>query len=247
LLLVLGAGLILGGASAHTPLLGVPMAAVGFVVAARAFVRLVPTGTLRLAEGVPAAIATRGLLTFAFFGVDAYVSYTLVELHDTSTTLAGVALTAATLTWTAGSWVQERRVRAVGPRTFVRAGFVFVAIAIAGMVAVVEVSVPIAVAVLAWGVAGLGMGLAYSPQSLTVLSFAPRGREGDATASLQICDVLGVALGTGAAGAVVAAGDTAGWAKDTPLLFAFASLGVVAVLGAIAAGRMPARLAEPKA
>ena len=39
-------------------------------VGGRAFTRLVPPGTLRLAPGLPAAVAIRGLVTFAFFGTD---------------------------------------------------------------------------------------------------------------------------------------------------------------------------------
>ena len=110
------------------------------------------------------------------------------------------------------------------------------------MVCVVEFSVPVAVAVVAWGVAGFGMGIAYSPLSLTVLAYAPAGQEGRASASLQLCDTLGIALGTGAAGAVVATGAALGWARSTPLLLSFAVLGGVAVFGAIVAARLPREL-----
>jgi hypothetical protein len=58
----------------------------------------------------------------------------LTSLRHTSTTLAGVALTAATLFWTAGAWVQERRVHTIGPRAFVRAGFAVIACGIGLMV-----------------------------------------------------------------------------------------------------------------
>jgi MFS family permease len=237
-----GAGLILGAASARSVWIGVPLAVAGLLVGTRAFIRLVPAGTLRLARGLPAAVATRGLLTFAFFGVDAYVSLALTSLRGTSTTLAGVALTAATLTWTAGSWVQERRVRTSGPRALVRAGFLAIALGIAGMILVVEVATPIVVAVVAWGVAGLGMGIAYSPLSLIVLAFCAPGEEGRSTASLQLADVLGIALGTGAAGAFVSSGARLGWDTSTALLLAFTGLGAVAVLGAVAAHRLPGSL-----
>ena len=51
--------------------MAIPIGVVGAVVGVRAFLRLVPPGTVRLAPGLPAAIATRGILTFAFFGADA--------------------------------------------------------------------------------------------------------------------------------------------------------------------------------
>ena len=59
--------------------------------------------------------------------------------------------------------------------------------------------------ILAWAVAGAGMRLAYAPLSVATLYRAAAGREGRATSALQLCDVLGQALGTGVAGAIVAA------------------------------------------
>ena len=49
----------------------------------------------------------------------------------------------------------------------------------------------------AFGVAGLGMGLAYSPLALIVLREAPPETQGAATSALSLTDSLGTALGTG--------------------------------------------------
>jgi hypothetical protein len=87
------------------------------------------------------------------------------------------------------------------------------------------------------------MGLAYAPLSLIVLAEAPAGGEGMASASLMLCDTLGVALGTGASGAIVAAGDALGWSKSSTLTIAFVMCGVVALLATAAAVRLPRRLA----
>ena len=57
----------------------------------------------------------------------------------------------------------------------------------------------------AWTVAGLGMGLAYAPLSLMMLQKALPGQEGQASASLNLADVLGTAIGIGVGGAAVAA------------------------------------------
>jgi MFS family permease len=246
LLVTAGAGLVLAAISARSMWAAIPLAIVGAAIGIPAFMRLVPPGTLRLAPGLPAAVGTRGLLTFAFFGVDAYISLALTSLRGTSTTLAGVALTAATLTWTAGSWIQERRVHTVGPRALVRAGFFAIAVGIGLMILVVEIATPVAVAVIAWAVAGLGMGIAYSPLSLIVLAYSPPGSEGRSTASLQLSDVLGIALGTGAAGAIVSSGAALGWDPATALLIAFAGLGGIAVLGSVAAQRLPDTLREAR-
>src|SRR3546814_1825506 len=83
------------------------------------FLRLVPAGTIRLAPGMPAAILLRGILTFAFFGADAYVSLTFQDVRGRETWVAGLALTAATILWPNGAWTQERFVNRVGPRRLV--------------------------------------------------------------------------------------------------------------------------------
>lgn len=240
LTLVVGAGLVLAGASAHSVVATPVLVAAGVLVGARAFLRLVPTGTVRLARGLPAAVALRGLLTFAFFGTDVYVSFTVTSARNASIALGGIALTAATLTWTAGSWVGERRVRTIGPRRFVTVGLLTIALGIGLMIAVAQAAVPTAVAVVAWAVGGLGMGLAYAPLALVVLAEAPPGTEGTASAAMQLCDTLGVALGTGVSGAIVAAGASLAWARGTALTVAFALCAAIAAITAFAAMRLPA-------
>jgi MFS family permease len=245
LVLTLGAGLVLGGVSARSAFTIVPLIIVGAVLGVRAFVKLMPVGTTRLAPGMPAAVAIRGVIAFAFFGTDAFVSLALTDLHDASASLAGIALTAAALFWTAGAWVQERRVKQVGPRAFVRGGLFVVAAGIGGMVIVAQYDVPIAFAVLAWSLGGLGMGLAYAPLSLIVLGEAPEGSEGTASAALNLCETLGVALGTGVTGAIVAAGDTLEWDDATALTLAFTFCGLIALVATLATRRLPRAVATP--
>jgi hypothetical protein len=71
---------------------------------------------------------------------------------------------------------------------------------------------------------------------------AEPGHEGAASASLQLSDQLGFALGTGVAGAAVALGEVSGWAESTSLLLGAAITGAVAVLGLVLARRLPPRL-----
>jgi MFS family permease len=239
LMLALGAGLVLGGASARSLFIAPPLVIVGAFIGVRAFLRLMPAGTVRLASGMPAAVALRGLLTFAFFGTDAFVSLTLTSERHASVTLAGLALTAATILWTAGAWIQARGVAREGPRAMVRAGAGVIALGIGGMIVTANLPVPIVFAVLAWGLGGLGMGLSYAPLSLIVLGIAVPGSEGAATASLQLSDTLGVALGTGATGAIVAAGAALAWSGAAALTIAFSISCVVALFVMVAAVKLP--------
>jgi len=238
-LVALGAGLVLGGASADNALVGVPLAIAGFAIGGPAFKRLVPPGTLRLAPGMPAAIALRGIITFAFFGTDAFVSLTMTSVHGVSATVAGIPLTTSALAWTAGAWIQERRVRVNGPRALVRTGTAIIAVGIAMMIVTAAFDVPIAFGILAWSVGGLGMGLSFAPLSLIMLQEAEPGAEGAASAALTLSGTLGVALGTGAVGAIVAAGETLGWTSATALTIGFIGCCAVALFASGAAVRLP--------
>jgi MFS family permease len=245
LVLIAGVTAVLLAAGGAPLPLAVVLAGVGGPVAAAAFLRLVPPGTVRLAPGAPAAVLVRGILTFAFFGADAYVSLTFKEVRDQPTWVAGLALTAATITWTIGAWVQERLVHRVGPRRLVGVGFVFVGIGIIGMFGALG-PLPVPVSIALWSVAGLGTGLSYSPLSVTVLALAAPGREGTAASALQLSDVLGVSLGTGVGGVFVALGEASGWAVRSALTAAFAVTVTVAALGVLAARRLPAALPGPR-
>jgi MFS family permease len=151
--------------------------------------------------------------------------------------LASIAVTGATLAWTAGAWAQARLSGSWGGRRLVRTGLVIVLVGIAGMVLVLEPTVPVYEGLAAWTVAGLGIGLAYAPLSLMMLRKAPPGQEGQTSASLNLADVLGTAIGIGVAGAAVAA--VAGSNLRLGIAAAFAAAAAVGVAALVLAGRLP--------
>lgn len=245
--LSLGAGVVLGGLSAHSVVLTPVLCAAGLVVALPAFRRLTPAGTLGARTGLPAAIATRGLDTFAFFGADAFLALTLATVRHLDPTFVGLTLTPATLTWTAGSWIQARLDGRVPRRTIVTTGVVCLVAGIGLASAVLVPGMPVALAAVAWCVAGLGQGLSYSPLTLVTLAEAEPGREGAATASLQLTDVLGTALGTGIAGAIVAGGLATGWDRRHALGVVFSTMFGVALLAFACALRLRPGVSEVSA
>ena len=89
----------------------------------------------------------------------------------------------------------------------------------------------------AWTVAGLGMGLAYAPISLMMLHKAPPGQEGRASASLNLADVLGTAIGIGVGGAAVAA--TAGRDLRLGIMAAFCAAAAVGLVALAVTRRLP--------
>jgi MFS family permease len=234
-----GAGLVLGGLAAANLLLGAALVVLGLALGLPALRRLLPTGTLGGAPGLPATILSRGLLTFAFFGSDAFITLAITTVRHRSTFLAGVAVTTGTLTWTIGAWVQARVSRVTEGRRLVRIGLTLILFGIVGTAFALRPPVPVAVAVVAWSVAGLGIGLAYAPLSLMMLRESPLGREGWASASLNLVDVLGTALGVGFGGAAIAVGSSTGRALSTGITVAFAVAAAGAVVGLVVARRLP--------
>jgi MFS family permease len=216
--LALGTGLFMAGLGQGWLPLAALLIVLGALLAWPALRQLLPEGTFRLERGLPASVATAGLLNLAFFGVDAFVPLALTVGRGQSATVAGIALTTATIFWTAGSWVQAHVAQQQSRRRVTSIGLILIAAGIVGVIAALAPTVPVAVVPIAWGVAGLGMGLAYSAISLAVLEPAPAGQEGVATAAMQLANVLSVALGTGLGGVLIAASTARTGATSAGLL-----------------------------
>jgi MFS family permease len=248
-----GAGLFLAGlariAGVSRVLVGLGLLGAGIPAMGFSLRRLLPPGTFAARQGLPVVILCRGLLTFAFFGADAYVTLTITTVRHHSPALAGAAVTVATLAWTAGAWLQARLNRRVEARRLVSSGLTVIVIGLAAIALVLLPAVPVYTAIPAWTIAGFGMGLAYAPISLLMLREAPPGREGWASASLSLADVLGTALGIGVGGAAVAAATAHGWPLATGVGAAFAAAALAALALAVVSRRLPAagiRPAEPE-
>ena len=187
---------------------------------------------------MPAAVLIRGIITFAFFAVDAYIALALVDWRGLSATAAGISLTAATLTWTSGSWIQARLSSRFPPERFVQAGIAVLIVGLTTFLLVLLPEVSPWIAVPTVGLAGLGMGLAYSPLALIVLRESAGAEQGQASSALSLTDSLGTALGTGITGAAVAASVRATGEPVGGLVIGFGVAIGVAALGLVLSGRL---------
>jgi MFS family permease len=238
-LVAVGAAMVLSGLGLGHPAALAGLVVGGVVVGLPALIRVLPPGTLVARRGLPATILSRGLLTWAFFGIDAFMPLALTEVRGTSATLAGLVVTAGAVSWTAGSWIQERTSARLSTERLAQVGIV-VLLAGIGMAAVVLIdAVPVAVAPLLWLGAGLGIGLTHSPLSIITLHEAPPGGEGAASASLQLADTLGIALGTGVGGAIVAVGERGDGVTAGIMAATFAAAAVAAAVGVVVSRRLP--------
>jgi MFS family permease len=242
-----GAALVVASFTASRWLL-VPGIVGGVLVGVGPLTRLTPPGTLRARQGLPAVIASRGLLSFAFFGTDTFVPYALTSGRGTSSFAGSIAVTVATIAWTAGTWIQDHWIARTGEALFVRLGFVVLLPGIA-MVAVAALPdlLPFWLIHVGWAAGGLGMGLGYAAHSQLTLRSAPPNEYGAATSALQLSDNLGIALGTGAVGVVVTLGDDLGWPAGDAVAVALVIAAAAAALGLLTSRRLPPRAStEPE-
>jgi MFS family permease len=228
--LALGCVLLLGGlAVPFIPAAGV-LVLVGGALSLRTLYKLMPASTVRMASGLPAAVAMMGLISLPFFGAEAFLPLMLTEVRDQTATIGGAALAVAGITWAAGSWLQARRAHIWSSQGVIIGGLALVVVGVIGAALSAWAAVPAAVAIAAWAVAGLGMGLAYQTVTLAVFRAAQENEMGGAVASMEISNVLGVAVGTGIEGAVIAIGDSAGWQTSLSVAIIFGLMAGVTVV-----------------
>jgi MFS family permease len=247
LVAALGAGLLQYGGQLLTDDAGAAagLLVVGLALLAAGVPRLLPRGSFRLARGLPTVVVLRGVMAGAFFGAETFIPLMLVEERSVATTLAGLSLTGAALTWSLGAWLQGRPTLRTPRWVLLTVGFLLVLVAI-GLVALTATGrVPAATAAFGWTVAGLGMGLGLTSLSVLVLELSEPREQGANAASLQVSDGLGSIVLIGAAGAIFAAyaGSAtelagAGEVGATPYLLIDLVMALVCLAGALAAHRV---------
>jgi MFS family permease len=224
-----GVALLTLGLSSEDPAQLIGLAVPGLALTLDMAWRLTPPGTLRLARGYPTAVFLRGVVTLAFFSVDAFIALLLVDVRHWSAAAAGIALTAGTLAWTGGSWVQARLSTRFPPEAFVRVGFPIIALGIAGLELILQPGVPAELIIPIFALGGFGMGLTYSQFALIVLRDVPAAEQGTVTSALTLTDTIGTALGLGISAAIVGASIRSG-AGPGPGIGATIAIGTIAAL-----------------
>jgi MFS family permease len=238
LMLAAGLGLMQAAAEA-VDWWSAPLLVAGLAIGLVPLRQLLPTGSLRLARGLPAVIVLRGVLTCAFFGAESYLPLTLARVHHGSPRIIGIPLTLAAIGWSAGSWWQGRRTRQ--QVTLLRAGFLLVMVGVSLLVVIASASVSLWLAVPIWALAGAGMGMAMPTVSVLTLELSPSASQGANSAALQISDMVGSIIGIAAVGALVTA-----YGLDrirTAVTIGDVILAAVALLGVFAASRVAVRTA----
>jgi hypothetical protein len=143
----------------------------------------------------------------AFFGTDTFVPLAANRIHRVGSLAAGLVITGASLTWSAGAAISARQSGRRPPDRVVRLGFAIVAIGVAATAPVAFGSTPLWVTFACWTFAGLGIGLVFNTTTVSAMAGAPAGREGLVSSQLQTADTLGFAMAGGVGGALVGLAD----------------------------------------
>jgi hypothetical protein len=193
---------------------------------------LLPAGVFLARRGVPAVVATRGLLAGVFFTANSYLPLILTSTHHWTLAAAGSPLVVGSLGWAAASGWQGRHPELPRHR-LLRIGFGLLTVGVAGLVLVAPAWGTPWLALPLWGIAGIGMGLGFSSVSFLLLQQSGAGEVGFHSSAAQISDQLSTAILIGAGGALLALLGS----PTLALPFLLAMLAGLGVLGATVAGR----------
>lgn len=221
---------LLGSASGPVTLL----AAVAVVGVAAALRHLVPRGTLVARPGLPAVVATRGLLSGGFFCVEAYIVFVLQEQWGLTAGEAGLAITGVGVAWASASQVQARLGARVEHRTAMSTGSLLVVAGVVALLAVVVAHAHPALAVAAAVVAGAGMGFGFPRTGVAMLEASTDRDRGFNSSALSVADSLGAALALSASGVAFSSAHRTGF---DPFVTVFTLATTITVAAALAARR----------
>lgn len=184
---------------------GWPIAVVALVIVMLAVRPLLPTGTLLVRRGLPAAIVMRGAIAATFFATEIYLPYFFNERYGLPTWAAGLILTVGAISWSLGSAIQSRIGDRMSHGSVVRWGAVLLLVGIAVQAITATLMLSPVVAAIGWFVAGGGMGLTFPRLSTLVLGHSTESDQGFNSAAMSIADAVGGSIAIAVTGLVFAA------------------------------------------
>ncbi|MDO5739734.1 MAG: MFS transporter [Ornithinimicrobium sp.] len=176
--------------------------AVAVAVLLAASLHLLPARTLRFGRGLPSVIGARSAMGGGFIAAEAYLPLMLRDEHGYSPAMAGGVLAAASVSWAVGSWIQGRLPEATDRYRVMMVG----ASIFAGFMVLIGVAMwaqwPGWLLIGLYGMATLGVGLAYPTTTLLTMRLSPASEIGRNTSALSVGEALMSALSLALTGVV---------------------------------------------
>jgi MFS family permease len=191
-------------------------------------------------------LATQNIQWLILQGSFFVISVFLQQVRGYDAIQTGLMLTPATIGILASSAAAERLAERHPQRVLIRAGFVTTTVGMALLLALVREQSSILSFVPGLVLMGLGVGVMLTASVNLVQSSFPEADQGDISGLSRSVSNLGSSLGTALAGSVLVAASFPG---GKPFALALTTLGVIALLGLVAAvliPREPAQQAAPK-
>ena len=217
----------LAGSEAST--VGVLGAVASIVVVLVSVRALTPTGTLRAGRGLPSVIGTRGMMSAAFFSMQAYIVLVLQVRWDLTPGHAGLVLTVVGVVWAAASQLQARLRRRLSSERAMVIGTAMLLVATALLCLAVLIDLGPVVAGAAVGLAGPGRGGGLTRPPVAQHAAAPDRDRGFNSSAITIADSIGAALSLSLCGTAFAAAERA---NVDPFLTVF-GLAAIAAVGSL--------------
>lgn len=210
----------------------VALAVLAAVLVVLALDRLLPAGSLVGRPGLPAVVATRGLLSASFFCAEAYIVFVLQDRWNLTPGVAGLALTVVGVVWAAASQAQARLGDRISDAAAMTWGSVLVAAGTLALGLAVWVDVHPLLAASSYVLAGAGMGFGYPRTGVATLAVSTDADRGFNSSALSIADSLGGAIALSASGVVFAVATRAGGDPFLSVFVLALALGALSVVTA---------------
>ena len=209
------------------------------VVAVAALTRILPRGTFAARRGLPAVVASGFLANAAFYSVDGFLPVYLTRVAGLALTVAALVVTCGTLAWTVGTWVQARLATTWPIARIATLGEALLLVGVGSVMAGIALTSAVVVYV-AWGVAALGMGMAYPAIGVLATQVASDGDQVTTLSQYQLGEVLGSAFGPALVGIAVTASAARDLQLQAGLLVGFGATCGIVLAALFASTRLPA-------
>ena len=221
----------------------VPLLVLMGVAAVATLTRILPAGSFAARAGLPAVVASGFLADAAFFSVEGFLPVYLTRVAGLTLPVAAVVVTCGVLSWTIGTWIQSRLANTRLIASIARLGEALMLLGVSGVMAGIATGVsPVVYA--AWGLAGLGMGMAWPAIGVLATEMASSGDEVRILAQYQLGDVLGSAFGPALVGGAVVVAASQDIDLRGGLLIGFSATCVLLLAALFASARLPTRMAR---